>query len=153
MNVFGNSWVEMTKDGQRHLGAAFGTRSFVEVFVTEKVHEWTKEVEQLTTIASSKPHAAYSALTHGLIGKYAYISRTVPNVSDLFLPMENALRHRFLPALTGRTGFTDLERELFAIPARLGGLGILNPSKTASHQFELPPKGDSPSDTPYTAAR
>ena len=69
VNVFGNSWVKMTKDGQRHLGAALGTQSFVEVFVTEKVHEWTKEVEQLTTIASSQPHAAYNALTHGLIGK------------------------------------------------------------------------------------
>ena len=64
------------------------------MFVTEKVHEWTKEVEQLATIASIQPHAAYSALTHGFIGKWGgHISRTVPNVSDLFLPLENALQH------------------------------------------------------------
>ena len=89
MNVFGNSGVKITKEGQRHLGAALGAQTFVEVYVTEKLHEWTKEVEQLATIASSQPHAAYSALTHGLIGKWAYISKTVPNVSDLLLP--NAL--------------------------------------------------------------
>lgn len=134
VNVFSNSGVKVMKDGQRHVRAALGIQTFVEAFVTEKVYEWTKDVEQLATIASSQPHAAYSALTHGLIGKWAYISRTVPNVSDIFLPVENALRHRFLPALKGRTGFTNLERELFAPPTRLPSLGILNPSKTASHQ-------------------
>ena len=108
-------------------------QTFVEAFVTERVDEWTKDVEQLANIAS-QPHVAYSALIHGLIGKSAYISRKVPIVSDLFLPMDT-LRYRFLPALTGRTGFTALERDLFALPNRLAGLGIPNPSKTASHQF------------------
>ena len=93
--------------------------SFRRSVCDRNIHEWTKEVEQLATIASSQPHAAYSALTHSLIGKWAYISRTVPNVSDLFLPLKNALRHQFLPDLTGRTSFTDLERELFALPGRL----------------------------------
>ena len=79
----------------------------------------TNGQRKCATIASSQPHAAYSALTHGLIGKWAYISRTVPNVSDLFLPLENALRHQFLPDLTGRTSFTDLEREIYALPGRL----------------------------------
>ena len=134
VNVFSNSGAKVMKDGQSHLGAALGIQTFVEVFVTEKVDEWTKDVEQLATIAS-QPHAAYSALTHGLIGNLAYISRTVPILSDLFLPVKNALWHRFLPALTGKTGFTDLERELFALPTRLAGLGILSHSKTASHQF------------------
>ena len=42
-------------------------------------------MEQLATIASSQPHAAYSALTYSLIDKWAYISRTVSNVTDQFL--------------------------------------------------------------------
>ena len=45
VNVFGNSGVKITKEGQRHLGAALGSQTFVEAFVTEKIHEWTKEVE------------------------------------------------------------------------------------------------------------
>ena len=110
VNVFSNSGAKVMKDGQSHLGAALGIQTFVEAFVMEKVDEWTKDVEQLATIASQS-HAAYSALTHGLIGNLAYISRTVPILSDLFLPVKNALWHRFLPALTGKTGFTDVERE------------------------------------------
>ena len=39
VNAFGNSGVKITKDSQRHLGAALGAQTFVEVYVTEKVHE------------------------------------------------------------------------------------------------------------------
>ena len=68
LTVFGNSGVRIMIDGQRHLGAALETKSFVEVHVTEKVNKWTEEVEQLATIALSQPQAAYSLLTHGLTG-------------------------------------------------------------------------------------
>ena len=135
VTIFGSSGVQITKEGQRHLGAALGTRTFVEAFVTERVKEWTREVEHLATIAASQPHAAYSALTHGLTSKWSYLSRTVPNISDLFMPLENAIRHQLLPALTGRSGLTDLERDLLALPTRHGGLGISNPTKSANQQF------------------
>ena len=86
VTVFGNSGVRVMIDGQRHLGAALGTKSFEEVYVTEKVNERTKEVEQLATIALSQPHVAFvDPWPH-------YISRTVPNVGDLFLPLDNAIR-------------------------------------------------------------
>ena len=35
--------------------------------------------------------------------------RTMPEMSDLFQPVEEAIRHNLLPALTGRTGLDDLE--------------------------------------------
>ena len=53
----------------------------------------------------------------------------MPDIGELFQPLEDAIR---LPALTGRTGFTDQERALLELPARLGGLGITNATKTAS---------------------
>ncbi len=61
-----------------------------------------------------------------------YLLRTVPDISDLFQPLEEAIRHNLLPALTGRRGITDLERNLLELPARLGGLGIVNPTKSAA---------------------
>ena len=36
--------------------------------------------------------------------------------------------HKFIPAITGRRSITDVERELFALPCKLGGLGIPNPT-------------------------
>ena len=85
--------------------------------------------------SSTQPQAAYAALTHGIMSKWLYVARTIPNISDLFLPLEEAIRHRFLPALTGRSGITDEERDLFALPCRLGGLGIPNPTKVVGKQY------------------
>ena len=64
--------------------------------------------------------------------------RTIPGVEDLFQPLEEVILHLLLPALTGRQAFSDAEREreLIALPARLGGLGILIPTHSASQQHE-----------------
>ena len=62
--------------------------------------------------------------------------RPIPGVEDLFQPLEQVIRHQFLPALTRRLSLSDTERELIALPARLGGLGILKPSCSPRHQQE-----------------
>ena len=59
--------------------------------------------------------------------------RTVPDV-DLFQPLEEAIRNQFLPALTGRLALSDVERELIALQARLEGLGISIPTRSANRQ-------------------
>ena len=109
--LFQGTDVQITREGQRHLGAALGSQAFVETYVTGKVQEWVREVEQLAAIARSQPHAAYAAMTHGLSSKWTYLSRTIPNISDLFQPLENAIRYKCLPALTGRSAFTEQKRE------------------------------------------
>ena len=43
--------------------------------------------------------------------------------------------HQFLPTVTGRQGIMDLERDLLALPARHGGLGITIPTINANNQF------------------
>ena len=63
----------------------------------------------------------YAAHTHGFISKWNYLLRTIPDISDLLQPLEDAIRLRFLPALTGKTGFCNWERDLLELPARLGG--------------------------------
>ncbi len=37
--------------------------------------------------------------------------------------------------LTGQCTFSDAERDLLALPPRLGGLGIINPASYSSFQF------------------
>ena len=95
-------------EGQRHLGAALGSRTFVESYVTGMVQKWVRE--QLAAIVSSHPHAAYTAMTHGLSSKWSYLSRMILNIS------ENAIRYKILPTLSSRSAFTDQERDLFALP-------------------------------------
>ena len=69
------------------------------------------------------------------MSKWTFLARTVADIGDLFKPLEDAIRHRFLPALTGQNAFNDAECELMALPVRMGGLGITNPTTQAAHQY------------------
>ena len=53
---------------------------------------------------------------------------------DACTPLENAIRHHFLPSLTGRKAFRDCERRLLALPPRLGGMGVVIPHELAKQQ-------------------
>ena len=136
ISTFTDPGVNVTSDGRPYLGAAVGSRKFVEKHVESKVNSWLSCVCNLTTIAKTQPHAAYSALTHGLLSKWTYLCRAVPNISNLLKPLDDILRTKLIPALTGRPPPSDLECALFALPARLGGLGITIPSKQADHEHQ-----------------
>ena len=53
----------------------------------------------------------------------------LPNVEDLFNPLEEVIRKQFLPSITGHNAFGDKKRDLLALSTRLGGLGIADPFK------------------------
>ena len=61
--------------------------------------------------------------------------RVVPNLGDKLQPIEEALRFRLLPAITGRSNISDVERLIFALPARDGGLGIPIPTEVMAEQY------------------
>ena len=133
--IFGDSEVNITTEGRPVLGSPIGKQEFISDFVTGKVTHWIAEIEKLSEIADSQPHAAYGAITHGLASKWAYLSRTTPGIDQLLLPLENSIRTTLLPKLTGRDAPNDLERSLFALPARLGGLNIGNLASLAVEQY------------------
>ncbi len=141
--VFDNFGIEITATGSRHLGAALGTRTFVDQYVQQKVEKWVSEVQQLAKVARTQPHAAYCAYTHGLAGRWTYLARTIPGIASLFAPLEAAVHQEFLPALLGRAPPGNLERELLALPARLGGLGLIDPTKLCD-DFDLSVKVSAP---------
>ena len=128
-SIFRGTNVSITSDGRKLLGAAIGTAHFVNSYVQQKVAKWTQEVEELSNIAITQPHAAYSAFTHGLISKWTYLSRTIPDIESHMKPLEDAIRQKLLPTITGQNAFNDLDRQLLALPVRHGGLGIIDPTK------------------------
>ena len=142
--IFQGSGVSITKEGKRHLGAAIGAENFKEQYIKEKVSAWVEEIDRLTLIAESQPHAAYAAFTHGLASKWTFLARTVPDISHLFQPLEDAIRQRFLLKLTGQNHLSDTVRDLIALPTRLGGLGIVNPVKQAAKQCDTSQKVTAP---------
>ena len=129
--TFTSTGVNITTHGKRHLSAALGSTSFVESYVQCKVSQWVDIVKSLSRIALTQSHAAYSAFTHGLTSKCNYLMRTIPGISDLLLPLDEVINTHFISTLTGHGSVSDLERQLLALPTRLGSLGIAIPSKIA----------------------
>lgn len=99
-----------------YLGAAIGTPEYVEEHLSTKVNEWVSNFNTLSEIARSQPQAAFSALIHGLLNKWTYLSRVL-DISPQLLPLDDALRTNLLPAITGRPAPNDLKCELYALPA------------------------------------
>ena len=86
--MFGDTTIQITATGSRHLGAAIGCRTLVNQYVQKRVNKWIGVVRCLTAIARTQPHAAFCAYTHGLAGKWTYLARTVANIIDLLAPLE-----------------------------------------------------------------
>ncbi len=63
------------------------------------------------------------------------MARSTPNIKDLIKPLEETIRTIFIPNLTSQNAPNDKERQLLALPARLGGLGISNPSERSTLHY------------------
>ena len=131
-STFGGTQVVITDEGSRYLGSAIGRQSFIESYVQQKVSSWGDELERLSSIAITQPHAAFAAFTHGSTNRWTYLARTTPHLECLLEPLEEAMRKVFLPNVMGRNAVNDTERDLLALPARLGGIGVTNPCKKCS---------------------
>ena len=68
--VFRDTAINVTTEGHKHLGAALGSRSFLEEYDGERVDEWVNEVAKLADFAISQPQAATqpSLLVCGTVG-------------------------------------------------------------------------------------
>ena len=102
------------------------------------------EVCALAGVAATRPHAPYCAFTHGLIGHWIYVMRTIPDIGPLFKPLEDALYLKLIPSLTGHGSCSTSQRELLSLPCCLGGLGIVNPTIIADSQYDASTKITNP---------
>ena len=100
--LFKDSNIKITLEGRLLLGSVMGSKSFVKTFVGEKVQQWETELNLLSSIVETQPHAAYAALTHGILSKWTHLCRTTPDISHLLQPIEPSIRLKCFPQLTGR---------------------------------------------------
>ena len=128
--IFKNTNVKITTAGERHMGAVIGSHEFRETYVTNKVTKWVEDVEELSQLAKDEPQAVYSCFTKAISHRWTYVQRTIPDIASLFNPLETVIREKLIPALVGRT-ISDVERRIFALPVRLSGLGIADPTKSS----------------------
>ena len=132
--IFDGTGITITTEGERHMGAVIGSEEFKQKYVEDKISKWVSDVVVLAEIAQDEPQAVYASFTKAISHRWTYIQRTIPNISHLFEPLEQAIRDTLIPAIIGRK-VSDMERKIFALPVKLGGLGIYNPTQTADQEF------------------
>ena len=115
---------------------SLGTTTFTHSFVTSKIASWVDEIKRLSSTAKIQPQAAYTALPHGIMGRWAFPMRSLKGIEDQFQSLEDVIRHSLLSVITGHPAISDTERKLIALPVRLGGMGISIPTEMASSQYE-----------------
>ena len=106
------------------MGAIAGSEMYKREYVDDLVKDWNSQLHMLSTVAESEPQAAYSAFVSGFKNKLSYFMRTIPDFSNLLIPIEDTIRNRFIPAITGGRIFNKEERKLLSLPTRYGGLAI-----------------------------
>ena len=72
-------------------------------YCEEKVRAWKEEIERLSEIAKSQPHAAYIAFTKGYKSKFTYFMRTIESFEVCVDPIQEVIEDLLLPTLFGQS--------------------------------------------------
>ena len=133
--VFAGSGLQITTEGQRHLGAVIGSAEFKEEYVTEKIDMWISELEMLEKVVKIEPHIAYCAFVFGIQHRYTYLLRTIPGISDNLKRLDTAIDTYLIKHLCNNHTIGEVERTWISLPPRLGGLGIRIASEISETYF------------------
>ena len=133
--IFGDK-INITSEGKRHLGAVIGSKVFKNEYCQDITGKWINEIEKLTKIAETQPHAAYIAFTKGYRSKFTYYMRTIPSFEDYVELVDEIILDSFLPTLFGKKEqFPNYMKDLFSLTPNQGGLGIPSLKKTSTSQY------------------
>jgi len=142
--VFKETSINVTVQGQKHIGAVLGSPEYLEEYVSKKVSNWVNEVATLAEFALSQSQACYAVYTFGLKHRWTYFLRTLPDIQDLLEPLKNAISQVLIPAITERK-CNQLDRTIRALPVCPGGVGFGNPCLEARREYASSVKVTTPS--------
>ncbi|KAI2493136.1 hypothetical protein MHU86_21397 [Fragilaria crotonensis] len=124
------------EEGHRYLGGFVGSGAAEAAWVDPQVQQWIEGVHSLAAAARRYPQTAYAGLSQSLQAEWQYLQRVTPDIAPAFAPLEAAIATVFLPALLDTTVEEVAKlRPLLALPTRLGGLGIPDPTTTGEFCF------------------
>ena len=113
---FQNSFLNITTEGHKYLGGVIGSNRYSEVYANNLVNDWVKQIMMFREIAKSE--------TAGFINTFAYHIRVIDGLELTLKPVDDAITQYLIPAWTDGHRCSPEERELLALPVRLGGLAI-----------------------------
>ena len=122
-------------EANRFLSGFNGDGNEKDIFLKKKESEWVDKIEKFSFLAKTEPQCALSGLTKSLQAEWNFSHRILAGSSQLFQPLENLLKKKFLPAILGTSSISSMERRLFCLPAIKGGLGVSNPTSFADESY------------------
>ena len=141
LEMFAGSNVQITL-GTRVLGSVIGTQETCEKFLEGKSAEQKKLLSKLRDIAKTSLQNAHACLTKEVKQKVNFNTRTTPAFSALLETSEAIIRESIFPVLTS-SEHLPIEREIFSLPLKSGGLGIDSP-ENHHYDYELSKKLSEP---------
>ena len=90
--------------GSIYLDAYLGLKKVIVAWVKPQVEAWAHRSRFIGKISQRHPQSTYAGLGILLQLEWQYLQRTVPGVGTLMVPIEEALREKFFPALFGGGG-------------------------------------------------
>ena len=98
------------------------------------VEKWVEGVKALVKAATRYPQLAYHGFTTSLQAEWQYLSRCVPGVEELLVPVVVSIHDFFvlamLPLDVGR--ILDQFHQMLSQGVKQGGLNLCDPSKSAA---------------------
>ena len=101
------------------MGGAVGSADYVAVYLDHHITAWAKEVDRLSEVAATHPHAAYAAYIFGLRHCWTFLQLNMPTVGECMQHLKEAVDNRLIPTLM-KYPLNDAEMDLVRLPARLG---------------------------------
>ena len=111
-------------DGFRVLGSVIGTPSAREKYTESDIEKIATLTEKLSKIAKTSQQNAYSCYTKGVQNKLNFLNKTTPEAFKKMDEIEKNVRQQLLPSVNGKNHTTDEDRNLFALPLRMGGFRL-----------------------------
>ena len=131
--VFGANGPKITTN-QRLLGGHLGSADGKRAYVQGKAESWADAVKKLAKLAEKLPQAVFVALTKSLQCEWQYVQRVTKDCGADFKPVEEAIASSLLPSLL-QEKVSPVDRLLYGLPVKFGGLGVADPTTTADAAF------------------
>ena len=132
LETFAGSNLQKTL-GARVINSVIGIQETCDKFLDSKSAEQKKLLSKLREIAKTNRQNAHAFLSKEVKHKVSFITRTTSSSSALLETSEAIIRENIIPVLTSRGEPLPIEKELFSLPLKSGGLGIDCPENHHDH--------------------
>lgn len=66
-----------------------------------QVDHWTERIKMLAKIVEDYPQSAHTAISKSMQAEWKFIQRIIPEIANLFNPLNSAIQTIFFPSLLG----------------------------------------------------